>query len=753
MNKKLITFLLAFFIMIIGKSEAITLTQKLGDTAISATVNVGQEITLRFNNKANYTFENWTVESENVVVSKTSPIITFIMPNENVVIRANYREESLTGEEAQYTLTYDANGGTVFPGSKTVTYGDTYGDLSIATREGYIFAGWYTAKSGGTKVTSSTKVTTPGDHTIYAQWNIIYTLTYNANGGSGAPSAQTGTTLTISGTIPTKSDYTFKGWSTSSSATSVSYNAGDSITITKNTTLYAVWSRTYTLTYNAKDGYFGAAHSSAETYTIIYPNNSINVTLKTTTPTREGYEFVGWGAYSTTSDVYMQPREEITLTGNKTIYAYWTAKKYTVSFDGNGVSVIPPVKNVTYDSTYGDLPTPTRPGYTFNGWYYAGNNITSSTILKTSQNHTLTASWTANPTYTLTYNANGGSGAPSSQTGTTLTIRSTTPTRSGYTFKGWSKSSSATSASYSAGGSITLSSNTTLYAVWEQNTTTYTLTYNANGGSRAPETQTGTGTGISYTFTISGTKPTRSGYTFKGWSTSSNATSVSYNAGESITITKNTTLYAQWEIKEYTLNYDANGGKWETITRKSETMTIEDEDYAISNVIPTREGYEFKYWTTGTSNVLILDHYDPGQVVEVTDLFGSHSDEITLYAWWEMRDFTKTNTSDNNENNNEYWVVFKYDNGKLKTINGVYGFYVKGGGKCEIKWDNVNSTEYVWINNEDNKVYPGTSGMFVEVIGNEVRYYANGHGNEYSVSLNSCVDGDKIVFRVGQNNN
>ena len=151
--------------------------------------------------------------------------------------------------------------------------------------------------------------------------------------------------------------------------------------------------------------------------------------------------------------------------------------------------------------------------------------------------------WTS---YTIKYNANGGSGAPGNQTkwkDQTLTLSNTKPTRTGYSFLGWSTSSSATSATYSAGDSYTANSSATLYAVWKANT--YKVTYNANGGSGAPSAQTKT---YGVTLTLSSTKPTRTNYTFKGWSTSASATTATYASGGSYTANSAATLYAVWEL-------------------------------------------------------------------------------------------------------------------------------------------------------------------------------------------------------------
>jgi len=151
--------------------------------------------------------------------------------------------------------------------------------------------------------------------------------------------------------------------------------------------------------------------------------------------------------------------------------------------------------------------------------------------------------WTS---YVIKYNANGGSGAPGNQTkwkDQTLVLSSTKPTRTGYTFLGWSTSSSATSATYSAGSNYTANSAATLYAVWKA--LTYTVKYDANGGSGAPGNQTKT---YGVTLTLSSTKPTRANYNFKGWGTSASSTTVSYASGGSYTANSGITLYAVWEL-------------------------------------------------------------------------------------------------------------------------------------------------------------------------------------------------------------
>ena len=177
----------------------------------------------------------------------------------------------------------------------------------------------------------------------------------------------------------------------------------------------------------------------------------------------------------------------------------------------------------------------------------------------------------------------------------TDTLSSTKPTRTGYTFQGWSTSSSATSASYSAGGTFSTNANTTLYAVWAKNK--YTISFNANGGSGAPSSQTKT---YGLDLTLSSTKPTRSGYTFKGWGTSSSSTTASYQPGGKYTSNSSATLYAVWESNApttYTVSYNAHGGSGAPASQtKTHGVTL-----TLSSTKPTRSGYSFLGWSTSSS--------------------------------------------------------------------------------------------------------------------------------------------------------
>lgn len=180
-------------------------------------------------------------------------------------------------------------------------------------------------------------------------------------------------------------------------------------------------------------------------------------------------------------------------------------------------------------------------------------------------------------TYTIMYNANNGSGAPSSQTkvqNVDVTLSTTAPTRSGYQFAGWNTNANGSGTSYAAGAVYSENSNVTLYAQWKQ---VFTITYNANSGSGAPSDQSKV---QGDTITLSTNKPTKTGNTFTGWNTSSDGSGTSYAVGATYSADSSITLYAQWKPNVVTIKFNINGG-----TLKSSSP------YAVdSNGNVTRDG-------------------------------------------------------------------------------------------------------------------------------------------------------------------
>ena len=213
----------------------------------------------------------------------------------------------------------------------------------------------------------------------------------------------------------------------------------------------------------------------------------------------------------------------------------------------NGISINFQNNQGQYELGYSDYRLNRRQGnYTvsYSARLRSDSSYTSGSRSSGSGSHTVGSL----ASHTVKYNANGGSGAPGNQTkwyGSTLTLSSTKPTRTGYTFQGWATSAGG-SVAYQPGQAYGNDANITLYAVWKANT--WTVKYNANGGSGAPADQTKT---YGQTLKLSTSKPVRTDYNFKGWATSkANADKgiVTYAAGANYTSNAAITLYAVWEL-------------------------------------------------------------------------------------------------------------------------------------------------------------------------------------------------------------
>ena len=176
---------------------------------------------------------------------------------------------------------------------------------------------------------------------------------------------------------------------------------------------------------------------------------------------------------------------------------------------------------------------------------YAKITANSSYVTGTKSSSATSVSVAAKPSYTVSYNANGGTGAPGNQTkwyGTDITLSSVKPTKTGHSFKIWNKNSPTSGVGYSPGSVYSSNADLALYAVWDPNI--YSVIYNANGGSGAPNHQLKT---YGVDLTLSSTIPTRKDYNFLGWSTSANG-GVVYKPGNIYTNNSEITLYAVWEL-------------------------------------------------------------------------------------------------------------------------------------------------------------------------------------------------------------
>ncbi len=312
----------------------------------------------------------------------------------------NYKATSATYRltiNNRFNLTYNSNGGSACS-NKSVTYGSTYGALCTPTKQGYNFAGWYTASSGGTSISANTPVTTASDHTIYAHWTpATYTLTYNSNGGNScSPISKNITYGSLYGTlcVPTRTGHRFDGWYTASSG-GTQIAANTTVNVTTNQIVYAHWTpNTYTITFNSN----GGKDCDPQTINVAYGESYNANNQWCGRRTKKNYKFAGWWTAETGG---IRKYSTNKVTGNETLYAHWeekTVTRYTVTFNTHGGTRCNPdsieVKSGEQYKTEGWCDNTKKTGYEFAGWWTAetGGIRKYSTDIVTG-NGTLHAHW------------------------------------------------------------------------------------------------------------------------------------------------------------------------------------------------------------------------------------------------------------------------------------------------------------------------------------------------------------------------
>ncbi|HTO99874.1 MAG TPA: InlB B-repeat-containing protein, partial [Anaerolineales bacterium] len=580
---------------------------------------------------AGYTFAGWlTAQTAGTQVTST----TIVANPASHTLFAHWTVNT-------YTVTFDPNGGSApSPTSKQVTFGAAYGDLPTTSLAGYTFAGWYTAQTAGTQVTSTTIVTNPASHTLYAHWTAnMYTVTFDANGGSPANPTNKGVTFgSAYGALATtsRSGYTLAGWFTAGTG-GTQVTEATIVSNPSNHTLYAQWTpiASHSVTFNANGG----------TGSMPVQWSNVQTPLILNTFTLTGYTFSGWNTAANGSGTAYTDGQSYSFAADLILYARWTANTYTVTFDPRGGTPTPATKIVTFGSAYGTLPTVSQTGYSFDGWYTApsaGSLVSAATVVNTAADHTLYAHWTAN-TYTVTFDANGGSTpTPASKIVTYGGAYGTLPTSTltGYTFVGWFTAASG-GTQVTEATIVSNPSNHTLFAHWTV-TANHTVTFNANGGAGTMSNQVAN---VPTAITLN--TFTRTGYTFSNWNTVANGSGTTYTDGATYSFAADITLYAQWTAKTYTVTFNANGGSTPAPTSKLVTYGAAYGTLATSS----RSGYILAGWFTPASG---------GTQVTATTTVSITANQ-TLYAHWtasHTTTFTSTAGSDG-------WVLESGENSNV----------------------------------------------------------------------------------------
>ena len=469
-------------------------------------------------------------------ISEGNDAVSFLMPYAPLTL-------TLTADKL-YTVTMDTAGGDPIRPIQYTVESEAF-QLPTPVRTGYIFLGW--TGEGITEPQKAMEIPqgSTGDRTYTANWQVIeYTIITLLEGGNAGSSEVYFYTVeqTVTLPTPTRTGYTFLGW-TGEGITTPQPN----VTIPKGSTGDKTYIENWKLTeYNITMDLNGGSGQEKVVYTMTDED------FELPTPTRNGYEFVGW-----TGERITTPQTSVKIptgsTGNKAYTANWKVIEYTITLDTNGGPVVSPIKYTVEDLF--TLPYILRPGYEFAGWTLDGSGMLPFTPLiiypGTTGDLHYKAEWRL-AEYTITMDLDGGSGQEKVvYTITDEEFELPTPTRNGYEFVGWTGeriTTPQTSVKIPKGST----GNKAYTANWK--VIRYTITLVTNGGAVIAS--------IRYTVEDSVTlpiPPDRPGYEFSGW--------VLDGSGQfpstPMIIPKGSTgdrIYkAEWRVATYTITFVSHG--------------------------------------------------------------------------------------------------------------------------------------------------------------------------------------------------
>jgi len=566
-------------------------------SAVPNPASEGETITLSNDPDSGYQFKDWQVISGGVTISGN----TFTMPAGDVTVKATFDVIPL----GTYTVSFDANGGTGSMSDQTFTEGVTQALTANAFYlTDYNFLGWAQTPTGGVIYTDGESILVSYDRTLYAVWAPVsapqYTVTFDANGGSGTMSPQTftqGVAQPLSGNAFTRAGHSFEGWALTPTG-GVSFNDRASLSVGGDTQLYAVWSEisitTYTVTVQ-DDGYgTGSANPSTASKgdTIILSNNP-----------NSGYQFKEWqvisGGVTITGNTFTMPDNDVTV---KAIFEEMPVVTYniTVEDDGNGTGSASPSKAAEGETI--NLSSDPDSGYRFKEWEVVsgGVSITGNTFTMPDNDVTVKAIFEEIPivTYDVTVEDDGngtGSASPSTAAeGETITLSSDPD--SGYRFKEWQVISGGV---IITGNTFTMPDNdVTVKAIFEEiPPVTYSITIQDDGN--------GTGSAVpnpaSEGETVTLSSMPDAGYQFDEWQVISGAVTISGNTftmpASDVTVKA---IFEEIPIVNYdvTVEDDGNG-----TGSASPSKAAEGETITLSS--DPDSGYRFKEWQVISGGVSI----------------------------------------------------------------------------------------------------------------------------------------------------
>ncbi len=577
------------------------------------------ELNKGVNNKANPTIYNVKSEFTLKNPTRTGGIFKGWYSDSGFTKKVTGIKKGTTGNKKfyarwaaiKYNVVFNSNGGTgTMTGLNLIKYNTTY-TLSSNTfkKDGYKFTGWNTKADGtGTAIENGGQIrnltaTNGATVTLYAQWKKEgHSITYNLDGGTNNQNNVSIFTPEEEVTLydPNKRGYSFEGWYLDSDFN----EAIEKIEVgtDNDVVLYAKWIViSYNITYHL-DGGTNDSYNPA-TYTV-------EEEVPLFEPSKDGFSFYGWFADEGFNDK-VNKIEEGTI-GNIDLYAKWGTVKYRIEYIlYNGTNSPNNVEYFTADDEV-TLYNPTRDGYTFGGWYLEDGFANQITKIEKGTTHSVGvyAKWNLID-YDITYHLDGGTnnGLNPDSYNVEDEVILYPASKDGYSFYGWFTDENLKNEIGTIEEGTT--GNIDLYAKWGE--IRYEVNYVLNGGTNSPDNIQYFNAEDEFTF-----KPaTQLGYIFQGWYTDEDCTQ--QITGVELGTTSDITVYAKWELEEYTIKYVLYGG-----TNDPNNVTSYTIDDRVILHEPTLEGYNFVGWS--------LDSQSTDYITEIP--YGS-TGNISLYAKWE----------------------------------------------------------------------------------------------------------------------
>ena len=529
--------------------------------------------------------------------SGTNPSITIVPPSE-IGVPAYVKVTSEDGSKTEtytihfiedapvpeetVTVTFNSDGGSPVKAA-TVERGEAVPEPADPTREGYTFQGWYL---NGVRYDFTQAVTE--DITLVALWQMqTFTVTFRYENGTTDQKIPVNWGQAVAAPeTPAKEGYVFVEWRQEGSESAYDFQTP----VKENLTLVAHWEKAIvTVIFDPQNG------GSGTTEVKVPHGGMVSAEQVPADPTKEGHTFDGWYLGEAPFDLNTPVTTDITLV------AHWTPMQYTVSFQTEGGSEVPPV-TVAWGEMASQPEKPTKEGYRFLGWYLGEEEYNFEAPVTSDLE--LVAKWEIQ-TFTVTFQVDGEAYSTAEVEWNTTVSKPDDPVKEGHLFKGWQLEG----VPYDF--AVPVTKDLELIAAWAE---TVTVTFNSDGGSSVEAATVEKGMVVDQP-----ADPTKEGYTFQGWYLNG----VPYDFTQAVT--EDITLVALWQMQTFTVTFRYENG---TTDQK---IPVNWGQAVAAPETPAKEGYVFVEWrqegsesaydfqTPVKENLTLVAHWEKAIVTVIFD--------------------------------------------------------------------------------------------------------------------------------------